>query len=68
MLNIYVYVNSLTYLTSFLWGKEALLGSTRFLMGLAFKASDQVLISFHLFAIFIIILKIWIIFPELLIQ
>lgn len=32
VLNIYVYVNSLTYLTSFLWGKEALLGSTRFLM------------------------------------
>lgn len=58
VLNIYVYVNSLTYRTSFLWRKEALLGSTRFLMGLAFKASDQVLISFHLFAIFIIILKI----------
>lgn len=68
MLNIYVYVNSLTYRRSFLWRKGALLGSTRFLMGLAFKASDQVLISFHLFAIFIIILKIWIIFPELLIQ
>lgn len=48
VLNIYVYVNSLTYRTSFLWRKEALLGSTRFLMGLAFKASDQVLISFHL--------------------
>lgn len=45
VLNIYVYVNSLTYHTSFLWRKEALLGSTRFLMGLAFKASDQVLIS-----------------------
>lgn len=32
VLNIYVYVNSLTYRTSFLWRKEALLGSTRFLM------------------------------------
>lgn len=47
MLNIYVYVNSLTYRTSFLWRKEALLGSTWFLMGLAFKASDQVLTTLY---------------------